>query len=216
MSVYLLSSAADTTISRAIRLGTGNRQGHLSVVFLQDDELRCYSFARRRWSTPLDGAFVEEGRDRYTYPGGRVTSMVLYEIPLERQGMVRRRLEHLRPHLETCGYNLPDALVNALGWRFRSRVAYTCVGFCALMLGLDRERGVVQLAQVLQAAEAQPVYQGDLEGLERFTGARFWEGDSQFYAQRLPKAQAVATAVGSQLRALGSIIKDKVARRSVR
>ncbi|MDR2564753.1 MAG: hypothetical protein LBC97_01590 [Bifidobacteriaceae bacterium] len=208
--VYLLSSAADTVISRLIRFGTGAVHGHLAVVFLEDGQLRSYSFARRRWSTPLDGAFVEEGRERYTFEGGRCSSLALFSLPAAVQAEVRSRLERLRPELEQCLYNLPDAVANSLGLRVRSRAAHTCVSYCALMLGLDQRRHVVSLRDVLRAAGAKMVYKGSLAGLEEFTGARFWDGDSAFYARRLPKAQAVATVLGSQSRAIGRIIRERL------
>ncbi|MDR2372579.1 MAG: hypothetical protein LBD77_00445 [Bifidobacteriaceae bacterium] len=208
--VYLLSSAAGTVVSKMIRLGTGGRHGHLTVVFLEDGQLRAYSFARRRWSTPLDGAFVEEGRDRYTFEGGRCTELALFRLPAALQRRARERLEWLRPQLAGCLYNLPDAVASALGFRVRSRAAYTCVAFCALTLGLDRRPGVVSLRDVLRASGAKMVYRGSLAGLEDFTGARFWDGDSAFYSRRLPKAQAVATVLASQSRAIARIIRERL------
>ncbi|MDR1187459.1 MAG: hypothetical protein LBK95_08385 [Bifidobacteriaceae bacterium] len=208
--VYLLSSAADTVISRLIRFGTGGQHGHLSVIVLEDGALRSYSFARRRWSTPLDGAFVEEGRERYTVGGGRCSSLALFSLPMGVQGVVRSRLTGLRPELEACLYNLPDAVANAVGLRVRSRVAHTCVSYCALMLGLERRRGVVGLGDVLRAAGARMVYRGSLAGLESFTGARFWDGDSAFYSHRLPKLEAVRVVVVSQSRAVGRIARERI------
>ncbi|MDR0593140.1 MAG: hypothetical protein LBG60_07790 [Bifidobacteriaceae bacterium] len=206
--VYLLSSAAETVISRLIRFGTGGEHGHLSIVFLQDGQLRAYSFARRRWSTPLDGAFVEEGRERYTFGGGRCSSLALFSLPGEVQRRARRRLARLRPELENCLYNLPDAVANSVGLRVRSRVAHTCVSYCALVLGLDGRRRAVSLCQVLHAVGAQMVYRGSLAGLERFAGARFWEGDSDFYSERLGKTEAVMTVLGSQGRSLARIARE--------
>ncbi|MDR2347954.1 MAG: hypothetical protein LBD90_04940 [Bifidobacteriaceae bacterium] len=214
--VYLLSSAAQTTISRLIRLGTRAKHGHLSVVLAEGGELRVYSFARRRWSTPLDGAFVEEGRQRYTLAGGKVTSVALYALPPERQEAVRRRLERYRPLFEGCLYNLPDAVANAVRRRVASRVAFTCVGFCAMVLDVHRQPGVVQLGEVLRAAGARCLYLGDLEGLERFAGARMWDGDSAFYARRLPKRQAVATVLRSQSLALSRIARERLSAQSPR
>jgi hypothetical protein len=214
--VYLLSSSAKTTISRLIRLGTRARHGHLSVVVAGPEELRVYSFARRRWSTPLDGGFVEEGRERYTMRGGKVTSVALYELPARRQEVARRRLERYRPLFQDCLYNLPDAMANAVGRRVASRRAFTCVGFCALVLDVHQSPGVVQLDHVLRAAGARRLYDGDLDGLERFAGARLWDGDSAYYAERLPKRRAVALVVGSQARALGRIAKERLAGRAPR
>jgi hypothetical protein len=207
----LLSSAANTTISRLIRFGTQAKHGHLSVVFKQDGELRVYSFARRRWSTPLDGAFVQEGRERYTLEGGGVTSVALYAIPEERQELVRRRLGRWRPNFEGCLYNLPDAIANAFHLRLASRRAFTCVGFCSFVLGVHRLPGVVQLSDVLEAAGAERLFEGDVDGLERFAGARMWDGDSAFYSRRLPKHEAVAAVVGSQGRALSRIARERLA-----
>ncbi|MDR2380245.1 MAG: hypothetical protein LBE08_03565 [Bifidobacteriaceae bacterium] len=212
--VYLLSSSADTVISRLIRFGTQARHGHLSVVYRVGDELRVYSFARRRWSTPLDGGFVEEGRERYTYSGGRVTSLALYELPALRQAAVRARLARWRPLFEGCLYNLPDAVANAVGLRLASRRAFTCVGFCSLVLGVNREPGVVQLGEVLAAAGARRVFEGEIDGLEAFTGARMWDGDSAFYGRRLPKHRAVAAVIAGQARALGRIAGERLAGRA--
>jgi hypothetical protein len=206
--VYLLSSAADTVISRLIRFGTGGHHGHLSVIILEEGLIKSYSFARRRWSTPLDGAFVEEGRDRYTVEGGHCSSLALFSLPKEVQARVPKRLESLRPELENCLYNLPDAVANSVGLRVRSRTAHTCVSYCALMLGLDRQRHVVGLRDVLRAARAKMVYRGSVVGLESFTGRRFWEGDSAFYSHRLPKSEAVATVIASQSRSIARIIRE--------
>ncbi|MDR2379451.1 MAG: hypothetical protein LBD70_08535 [Bifidobacteriaceae bacterium] len=208
--VYLLSSAADTVISRLIRFGTGGEHGHLAVVFAEDGQLKAYSFARRRWSTPLDGAFVEEGRERYTMAGGRCSSLALFRLPPPVQRLTRERLRRLRPQLEGCLYNLPDAVASAVGLRVRSREAYTCVAFCALALGLDQRREVISLRDVLRASGAKMVYRGSLAGLEEFAGARFWDGDSDFYSRRLAKARAVATVVASQSRAIGRIARERV------
>jgi hypothetical protein len=209
--VYLLSSAADTTISRLIRFGTGGQHGHLSVVFLSEGQLRAYSFARRRWSTPLDGAFVEEGRERYTYDGGRCSSLALFSLPPGVQSVIRQRLAALRPHLTTCLYNLPDAVANSVGLRVRSKVAHTCVSYCALVAGVDQIRHVVGLRDVLRATGAKMVFRGSLAGLEEFARARFWDGDSKFYLLRVPKLLALRTVLSSQSRAMARIARERLA-----
>ncbi|MDR1118616.1 MAG: hypothetical protein LBL01_04905 [Bifidobacteriaceae bacterium] len=214
--VYLLTSAAGTMISRMIRFGTAAKHGHLTIAVQERGELRLYSFARRRWSTPLDGAFVEEGRDRYTFEGGKVTSVALYALPPERQAAVLARLKRFRPLMEGCLYNLPDAVANAVRIRVASRRAFTCVGFCSFILDVHRLPGVVQLADVVRAAGARKVFEGDVEGLERFLGVPVWEGDSAFYSLRLPKRRAVAKIVASQARALSWILAERLAGRAPR
>jgi hypothetical protein len=204
--VYLLSSAADTAISRLIRFFTGGRHSHLSVVFLQDGELRAHSFARRRWSTPIDGAFVEEGRERYTYGGGRCKEIAFYTISPELQRRIRARLARLRPEFEDCTYNLLDALASGVGLRVRSKVAHTCVSYTSLIVGLERRSDMTGPRDVLVAVGAKPVYRGPLEGLERLAGARFWDGDSVFYLEPLPPHLAFTRSVSSQARAVSRIL----------
>jgi hypothetical protein len=215
-TVYLLSSAANTWISRVIRFGTGSKHGHLTVAVRERGELRLYSFARRRWSTPLDGGFVEEGRDRYTLEGGAVTSVALHALPAERQAVTLERLRRFRPGFEGCLYNLPDAAANAVRLRIASRRAFTCVGFCSFVMDVHQEPGVVQLESVLTAVGARKVFEGDLAGLERFLGVPVWDGDSAFYSKRLPKHVAVAKIVRSQARALSWIALERLAGRAPR
>jgi hypothetical protein len=170
--------------------------------------IKAYSFARRRWSTPLDGAFVEEGRDRYTPLGGHCSSLALFSLPEPLQVLVRSRLTRLRPAMEASLYNLPDAAANAIGLRIRSYTAQTCVSFCALMLNLQYRPDVVHLRDVLRAAGAKMVFRGSLVGLEELTGRRFWQGDSAVYTQRLSKVEAVTRVFASQARAVGRIGRE--------
>jgi hypothetical protein len=209
--VYLLSSAADTAISRIIRFGMGAEHGHLTVILMEDGLIKAYSFARRRWSTPIDGRFIEEGRERYTVEGGHCSSLALFAIPDDAAATVRHRLPRFRPLMEASLYNLPDAVANTFGVRIPSTKAQTCVSFCALMLGLERRRDVVRLREVLTAAGAKMVYRGSLLGLEEFTGRRFWDGDSEFYSHRLPKPVALATVISSQAKSIGRIAAEYAA-----
>ena len=206
--VYLLSSAANTVISRLIRFFTGAQYSHLSIVFLGEGKLRAHSFARRRWSTPIDGAFVEEGRERYTYEGGRCKEIALHTISPELQRRIRTRLERLRPELEECTYNLLDALASGVGLRVRSKVAHTCVSYTSLMVGLERRADMTGPRDVLVAGGAKPVYRGPLEGLERLADARFWDGDSAFYLEPLPRHLAFTRSVSSQARAVRRILAN--------
>lgn len=185
-NLYILFSRTDSRIGRLIRFVTGAGYNHVSVAS-REDLSDLVSFARRYYSAPLYGGFVEEGMERYCR-NGAYADVVLCRIPLEPQQAQRieARITAMKREPHHYIYDLAAAAAAPFGYYRKRQDAYTCLHFASELLGLRDVHSIPQLMALLKEYEC---YRGSIDAFSLhsdpvyFQKIGFWRGISLTWAQ---------------------------------
>lgn len=164
-SLYVVFSSTPYKMGRFIRRITGQTYNHISIS-LEPSLSPMYGFARRYYTTPFYGGFVEETPARY-WLNGTPAQVKICRIPLTeaQYTVLRAHLMSMYRRKEHYLYNHLSALFTPLRWRIPVKDAYLCVEFCADILQRSgiavNPRHFYSIGDIEQILDPFRSYQGD-------------------------------------------------------
>lgn len=132
--IYVVLTSTSSKFGRVIRLLTGDEYNHLSISLHKDLSDMC-TFARRKYTTPLNAGFMYEKLEYYTLNKYTDIGVRIYEIPVTKRqyNKVARLINNISNDDEYM-YNLFSAITFPFLGGFHMYKTFTCVEFVAYLL----------------------------------------------------------------------------------
>lgn len=177
-AVYIVLSRTQTKFGRCIRTVARQQYNHASIA-LDAGLTQLYAFARPQRYAVLQGGLVRETLDRYTMGGRQPVPVAVYRVPVppEDYQWVSETIEKMLDNPEYM-YNLFSVLTYPVFRGFSVDRAFTCVEFVAYLLhalGYLGEKPFCRYRpdDMIPILEPFLIYQGDIRGCLRWTGADY-------------------------------------------
>ncbi len=162
--IYVVFSSTPYKIGKFIRFFTREEYNHVSVMF-DENMLEAYSFGRKHIDTPFWGGIIKDSISRYKYKNA-LADICVCKIPVEDEKYFKafENAKNMYENRDLFVYNLFSAGVSVFRKRLFIHNAYTCVEFCAYILGimLDNidQNGFYTVGELLEVFKEYSIYKG--------------------------------------------------------
>lgn len=167
--LYIIVSRTNTKMGWCIRRALNEPYNHVSVAL--DKELGyIYSFARKRYYTPLIGGMVRESINILTHNRKKKTDVKIYELEVSKENYANivQQINSMYQARNQYYYNYTGALKLLLKNSSHSKNAYTCLEFAMEILinagfrvSYDEMRKMTP-KKLMRLLENKLIYEGNL------------------------------------------------------
>lgn len=166
MEVFLIYSANQSFLSKAIKCYTKETYNHVSIAL--DKELnQTYSFGRKKITNPLIGGFVQED---FWDPFFLTSECAIYSLKITQeqyQSMIKE-IDYFEVNKQLFQYNFLGLLALSLKLNFEREHAFFCSEFIATLLSkskvtnFQKKHHFVTPKDILELRELEKIYEGQV------------------------------------------------------
>lgn len=166
MEVFLVYSANQSFLSKAIKIYTKETYNHVSIAF--DKQLnQTYSFGRKKITNPLIGGFVQEN---FWDPFFLTSNCAIYslEITQEQYQSMTKVIAYFDSNRQLFQYNFLGLLALSLKLNFEREHAFFCSEFIATLLSesnvtsFKKKHHFVTPKDILELNALEKIYEGQV------------------------------------------------------
>ena len=166
MEIFLVYSANNSLLSKAIQCYTKETYNHVSIA-LDKDLDNTYSFGRKKMSNPLIGGFVKENFWDPFFSSSQC-SIYSLEVTLEQYERITSILNYFNRNKDLYKYNFIGLLALSLDYRLEREHAFFCSEFVATLLSesgaasFEKENHFITPQDLLNLGGLNKIYEGQM------------------------------------------------------